>query len=250
MRRCCWFLFVPFLGLAAVAAETVVSFDHLLPEPGQYLNDTPVSVAAATFLNTYTDWGGGYESWSGFAFSTVSNTTDGSYLNQYAAAQARSNAYAVAYDDGPGWDPPPEIAFDLPAAPKSAWINNATYAAQAMRTGSYFNAAFTTGDFFRVELTAYDPDGQAVATNIHYLADFTGTNAFIQTNWSRLDLTDLGANVAAIRGTAQTSNPGVPTYFALADFTYAYSDGSDGIAATNSAILCWADGWTNYLPGP
>ncbi|MGD9613489.1 MAG: hypothetical protein AB7V22_11395, partial [Kiritimatiellia bacterium] len=59
-----------------------------------------------------------------------------------------------------------------------------------------------------------------------------------------------GANVAAIRGTAQTSNPGVPTYFALADFTYAYSDGSDGIAATNPAILCWADGWTNYLPGP
>lgn len=241
-------LLVPFLCFPVFAAQTVVSFDHLLPGPGQNIHTTSVSVAAATFLNTYTDWGGGYGSWGGFAFSTVSNVTNGSYLNQYAAAQARSNAYAVAYHNT--WDDiVPEIVFDLPAAPQSAWIDNTTYAALAMRTGSAFNAAFSTGDFFIVKLTAYDLNGRALATNIHFLADFTGTNKLIQTNWTRLDLNSFGEGVTSIRGTVETSDGGVPTYFALADFTYAYAGLDSGISGTNPAILCWADGWTDYAPG-
>ncbi len=248
MRRVCWFLLASFLKSSPVfAAAAVVSFDALFTGPGQNVHDAAVSVAAATFLNTYTDWGGGFFSWGGFAFSTVSNVTDGSYMNQYAAAQARSNAYAVGYDGG--WDPPPEILFDLPAAPQSVWIDTTTYAAQAMRTGSAFNAAFSTGDFFAVNLTACDLDGRAIATNVHLLADFTGTNAFIQTNWIRLDLAALGEGVASIRGTVATSDPGVPTYFALADFTYAYAGLDSGLAATNPAILCWATGIASYAPG-
>lgn len=239
-------LLVLFFCFSSFAAETVVSFDALFFGPGQSIHDTSFSTNAATFHNTYNpEWG----SWSGFAFSTVSNTVDGSCNNQYAAAQAHSNAYAVAYDSG-GWDPPPALLFDIPAAPKSARLNNTTYAAFAMRDGSRFNEPFSTGDFLVVKLIAYDLDGRAIATNVHFLADFTGTNAFIQTNWTRLDLSAFGDGVASIIGTAEASDSGVPTYFALADFTYAYSDGSDGIVATNPAILCWADGWSDYRPGP
>ena len=252
MRRSHWFLLVLFLGLPAFAAPAVVSFDGLLPNPGQNIHNVSVSVAAATFLNTYTDWGGGFESWGGFAFSTVSNTTDGSYLNQYAAARAHSNAYAVGYDGG--WDPPPEIAFDLPAAPKSARVNNTTYAALSIRNGNPPARAFAEGDTFVLTLTARNVEGTVVATTNHYLADFRGTN-FIQTNWFELDLSWMPPEVVSLVGTLETTDVGdwganTPTYFALADFTYAYSAGADGIAATNPAILCWANGWTNYLPGP
>lgn len=62
------------------------------------------------------------------------------------------------------------------------------------------------------------------------------------------------ADVVSLVGTLTTSDvgaygPNTPTYFALADFTYAYADSSGGVAATNPAILCWATGWTNYAPG-
>lgn len=238
-------LLVPFLCLPTFAAETVVSFDHLLPGPGQTIHNTSVSVGPATFINSYNpDWG----SWAGFAFSTVSNTVDGSWMNQYAAAQAHSNAYAVGYDNG-GWDPPPALLFDIPAAPQSVRLNNTTYAALTMRNGSDYNDPFSAGDFLVVTLTAYDLDGQVMATHDHFLADFTGTNVAIQTNWHQLDLSVFGDSVASVIGTVEASDSGAPTYFALADFTYAYSDGSDGIAATDPAILCWANGWTDYAPG-
>lgn len=252
MRRSYWFLLVPFLGLLPAFAEpAVVSFDHLLPAPNEYVEDVSASDEAATFVNTYYEsWGSYY--WAGFAFSTVSNTTDGSYLNQYAAAQGYPRAYAVGYDDG-GYHPAPEILFDLPAAPQSAQINNTTYAAHIIRHGNDYARAFTNGDFFVLTLTARDVEGTVVATTNHYLADFRGTN-FIQTNWFELDLSWMPPEVVSLVGTVTTTDMGAwgantPTYFALADFTYAYSAGSDGVAATNPAILCWADGWSGYAPG-
>ena len=249
MRR--WLvLLILSLSLPVRAAQTVVSFDDLLPSPNASIHDQSVSDEAVTFLNTYTpDW----DSWGGFAFSTVSNETDGNWFNQYAAAQALTNAYAVGYDGG--WDPAPEILFDLPAAPKSVRVNNTTYAAVAIRDGTSFNRAFTNGDFFVLTLTARDIEGTIVATTNHYLADFTGTNTFIQTNWYTLDLSWMPPEVVSIIGTLTTTDIGdwganTPMYFALADFTYSYADSSSGIASTNPAILCWASGVAAYKPGP
>ncbi|NCC94565.1 MAG: DUF4465 domain-containing protein, partial [Opitutae bacterium] len=249
MRRCCWFLLVPFLVLAASAAQTTVSFDAYFIGPGQNIHTASLQVAAATFVNSFdSKWG----SWGGFAFSTVSNTTDGSWLNQYAAMQARSNAYAVGYDGG--WDPPPEIAFDLPVAPRSVRVNNTTYAALAMRDGNPPARAFGSNDTFILTLTARDLAGETVAATSHYLADFRAGKTFIQTNWTELDLSWMPPTVVSLVGTLATTDVGdwganTPTYFALADFTYGYSDGSDGIAATNPAILCWADQVVDYSPG-
>jgi len=252
MRRDCCFLLVLFLALPAFAAQTTVSFDAFLPNPGEYIEDTSLADGAATFINTwYEAWGAWY--WAGFAFSTVSNTTDGTYLNQYAAAEARTNAYAVGYDDG--WHDAPEILFDLPVAPKSVCVNNTTYASATIRNGSAFSRAFTNGDFFVLTLTALDLDGYVVAVTNHYLADYRTEVPFIQTNWMDLDLTWMPPDVVSLVGTLTTSDVGIngpntPMYFALADFTYAYADASGGIAASNPAICCWADGWTNYVPGP
>ena len=251
MRRCRSFLLVPFLGLAASAAQTTVSFDRLGLLSGQCANNASFATNAATFRNV--DYG---YSWAGFAFSAVSNVVANSYTNQYAAAQGFPRTYAVGYHDYYN-DVAPEIAFALPVAPKSVRLNNTTYAALTIRDGDDYGYSqpFGSNDTFILTLTAYDRDGKAVAATNHTLADYRDGKTFVQTNWSTLDLAGMPPTVAALVGTLATTDvgfygPNTPTYFALADFTYAYSDGSDGIAATNPAILCWADGWTNYLPGP
>jgi len=251
MRRSYWFLLVPFLVLAASAAQTTVSFEGLGLLPGQHANNASFSTNAATFRNV--DYG---YSWAGFAFSAVSNVVLNWYTNQYAAAQGFPRAYAVGYqDDYHGVAP--EIAFDLPVAPQSVLLNNTTYAALTIRDGDAFGYArpFGSNDYFVLTLTAYDLDGKAVAATNHYLADFRGTNTFIQTNWSRLDLSWMPPTVVALVGTLETTDmsgawANTPTYFALADFTYAYSAGAEGGAAKDPAILCWADRVFDYSPGP
>ena len=254
MRHGYWFLWALFLCFSVQAAQTVVSFDPLFAGPDEFIEDASAADEAATFVNTYYyDWGAWY--WAGFAFSTVSNTTDGSVMNQYAAAQARSNAYAVGYDDG-GFHPAPEIRFDLPAAPKSVLINNTTYAALTIRDGDGhgFAQPFGAEDYFLLTLTARNLAGEVVATTNHYLADFRDGKTFIQTNWSALDLAWMPPAVVSLVGTLETTDmsygwPNTPMYFALAELAYAYAGPESGIAFTNPAILCWADGWTNYLPG-
>lgn len=239
-------------GARAWAAQTVVSLAAFFTAPGQFINDSPLTVDAATFANTFTDWGGGFTSWAGFAFSTVSNTTDGSFGNQYAAAAPHNNAYAVAYDDP--WNLPPVIAFDIPIHPRSVQLNNTTYTALTIRDGSGFSRPFTDGDYFVLTLTARDLENHIVATTNHYLADFRDGQSFIQTNWTTLDLSWMPPTVATLAGTLETTDIGAfgantPTYFALADFTYAYGNVDSGLAATNPAILCWADAVADYAPG-
>ena len=53
MRRDCCFLLVLFLALPAFAAQTTVSFDAFLPNPGEYIEDTSLADGAATFINTW-----------------------------------------------------------------------------------------------------------------------------------------------------------------------------------------------------
>lgn len=250
MRR--WFVLpVVLLACSAFAAQTTVSFDARFAGPGEHVEDAALADEAATFLNTYYEaWGSWY--WAGFAFSTVSNVVANSYTNQYAAAQGFPRAYAVGYDDGR--HAAPEIRFALPAAPRSVLLDNTTYAALTIRDGNGFARPFGSNDAFVLTLTAYDLDGRALAATNHYLADFRAGRAFIQTNWTKLDLSWMPPEVAALVATLETTDmgpygPNTPTYFALADFTYAYADATGGVAATDPAILCWANGWTNYRPG-
>jgi Domain of unknown function (DUF4465) len=231
------------------AAETVVSFGSLLPNPDMEIHNQSASDDAVVFFNHYNSM---YDSWGGFAFSTVINTTNGTWGNQYGAAEALTNAYAVAYDGG--WDPSPEISFDIPAAPKSIRLNNSTYVASAIRDGGDYNRAFTNGDFFVLTLTASDIDGTVLAVTNHTLADFRDGESFIQTNWTTLDLSWMPSEVVSVVGTLVTTDVGMwgantPMYFAAADLIYAYADSSGGMAATNPAVLCWASGVADYAPG-
>ena len=61
MRRSYRFLLVLFLALPSFAAQTVVSFDALLPNPNEYIENASASDEAATFENSYFEsWGSWY----------------------------------------------------------------------------------------------------------------------------------------------------------------------------------------------
>jgi hypothetical protein len=157
MRRGLSLLFL-FPWWSAFAAQTSVSFDSLFAGPGEYINDTSVSVGPVTFPNTYSydaEWD--YESWAGFAFSTVSNSTANSHTNQYAPVQALPGACAIGYQDL-YQAIVPAIAFDLPVAPRSVRVNNTTYTALTIRYGDEygFSPPFSEGDFYFLTLTARD----------------------------------------------------------------------------------------------
>lgn len=254
MRRGLSLLFL-FPCWSALAAQTTVSFDSLFAGPGEYINNASVAVGPVTFPNTYSydaDWD--YESWSGFAFSTVSNSTANSYTNQYAPVQALPGACAIGYDDG---NHAPAIVFDLPVAPRSVRVNNTTYTALTIRDGDEFGFSqpFSEGDFYFLTLTARDGDGMELAATNHVLADFRGTNRLIQTDWITLDLSWMPPAVASLEFTLTTSDigpygPNTPTYVALADFTYGYGDSLSGLASTSPAFVCWADACSDYSPGP
>ena len=129
------------------------------------------------------------------------------------------------------------------------WVNNDLRLCHDPQRSAF--SAFTNGDFC---LDAHPDRGYVVAVTNHYLADYRTEVPFIQTNWMDLDLTWMPPDVVSLVGTLTTSDVGIngpntPMYFALADFTYAYADASGGIAASNPAICCWADGW-KLRPGP
>lgn len=185
---------------------------------------------AIHFKNVFTDWGGGWVSWSGFAYSRVNDTNTAGFGNQYAVIcgtdRSGTGVYAVAYDDGPmGGD---VITLPAPARVRGFYVNNTTFAALDMEQGSGFSKQFggATGDdpdWFKLIITGRDEQGQATGQIEFYLADFRFADSardYIVKNWTWVDLTGLGPAVKTLEFDLSSSDNGengmnTPAYFAL-----------------------------------
>ncbi len=238
----------PLAGLALVtlaalspAAAAVVDFDDLSLAAGSFFNGGPVTANAAwssggvAFSNQFTDFGGGFSSWSGFAYSNVVDTTTPGFGNQYAAYSltvANAGNYGVAYFSA--YDPAPAMVFSGPVAPQSVRLVNTTYTALDLQAGSAFSKKFggVTGadpDWLSVTFTGYDAGGGITGEATVYLADFRFADSASDTvlsDWTEADLTPLGVEVRSIRLHFASSDVGAfgintPTYVALDDLTFA-----------------------------
>jgi len=214
---------------AAAATPMVVDFSDLTLAPGSFFNGGPTTNTGSwtsqdvLFGNRFTDWGGGFVSWNGFAYSNVDDTTTGDFTNQYAAITGTAFAgsiYAVGYSGSRAF-------IDLPAGmlPTSVRLTNTTYAARDMETGSSFSRAFSADDFLTVTFTGYAEaaaTGSATGATTFYLADFRDGKSLIVNTWELLDLTPLVAagQPASIGLAWESSDVGqfginTPTYVAL-----------------------------------
>jgi len=183
------------------------------------------------FNNTYTDWGGGAFSWSGFAYSRINDTVTAGYANQYAVYTpgkdvSTTGNYAVAYDGGE-WGAP-VITLQHPATIYGFYVNNTTYAARSMLAGDWAAKKFggATGldpDWFKLTITAKNSAGLVLGKREVYLADFQFTDPrddYILNDWTWVDLSSFGKAVKTLHFSLSSSDVGewginTPTYFAL-----------------------------------
>jgi hypothetical protein len=234
---------VAVLALASAAlplGAAVVDFGDLSLAASSFHNGGPATNSAGwssggvTFSNTFTDFGGGFSTWSGFAYSNTADTTTPGFGNQYSAyslVAPNSGVYGVAYYSA--YDPAPSMGFASPVAPQSVSLTNITYAALDMLNGSGFSKKFggasgDDADWLTVTFTGYNASNAVTGAVTFYLADYSFENNaldYIVSDWTTVDLTGLGTGVSLIRLGFASSDVGMfgintPTYAALDDLIF------------------------------
>ena len=229
------------LASALPLGAAVLDFGDLSLAPSSYYNGGPATNSAgwssggAAFSNTFTDFGGGFSAWAGFAYSNTSDTSTPGFGNQYSAyslTTPNSGVYGVAYYSA--YDPAPRITFANEVAPQSVSLTNNTYAALAMIDGSDFSKKFggasgDDADWLTVTFTGYDAGNAVTGAVTFYLADYRFANNaldYVVSDWTNVDLTGLGAGVKSIQLGFASSDVGVfgintPTYVALDNLNFA-----------------------------
>ena len=232
------------LAVTGISAgdEIVVNFDDLSLAPESYWNGSDGSggftSGAAYFNNSYTDWGGGYYSWDGWAYSNMTDTTTGGYANQYSAITGGgfdSGNYglsSICLDFmGGTYEPIPTLLSFTDATDgymvSSAYFTNTTYAYFSMKEGDAFAKKFggsssNDPDWFLLTVTGRDTCGAETGTVDFYLADYRfedNSKDYIVNSWEVVDLSSLGM-VTSLEFSLSSSDVGsfgmnTPAYFAM-----------------------------------
>ncbi len=189
----------------------------------------------AAFANQRTDWGGGFASWSGFAYADTVDTTTAAFSNEfsaYAGGGAGGSAnYGVGYVSN--YDAAPRIDFAAPLELAGASFTNTTYAALSMLNGDGFAKRFggTSGDdadWLKLSVTGLDAQDAVTGTVDVYLADYRFADNgldYVLDDWRYVSLGSLGT-VSALTFSMSSSDVGAfgintPTYFAIDDIVAA-----------------------------
>lgn len=211
-------------------SEVIIDFQSLNLETNSYWNGSDGSggkkIGIATFTNTFNDWGGGFTSWTGFAFSNVTDISTSGVANQYSAMvsenQVPTNVYSVVYCMGNST----HITFDWLVEPMEVDVTNSTYAYYSMLNGDEYSKKFggadgTDSDWFLLTIEGYN--GTNLTNSVEfYLADFRFTNSaqdYIVNKWNRINLSSLGSvNKIVFKLTSSDSGEygmNTPSYLAI-----------------------------------
>ncbi len=230
-----WVLLAWFgvLGFPLGSQALVADFESLpVPEEG-YWNGRDGSGGFrqdwAAFGNSFSDWGGGWYSWAGFAYSQVNDTNTAGHVNQYAAwtpgtGVHESDTYAIVFPSAES-----VIRFPFAVCPQGFYVNNTTYAALDILNGGDFGKVFEQGDWFLLTVTGHDADGGETGAVDFYLADYRSADPsghYVIGDWTWLDLTSLGSDVKSLHFELTSSDVGswgmnTPNYFAMDDLIVA-----------------------------
>jgi hypothetical protein len=217
MRSLVVVLFLVFCGL--VKAQEIANFENLALEAGSYWNGSDSSggfaSGSAWFSNNYDAM---YDSWDGFAYSNIKNTTAQGWTSQYNAitggGQGGSANYAVGFVGFYGTLP--TMTLDEPTVVSGLYVTNNNYAYYTMLNGGMFGAKkFGDGDWFLLTMTGKDAAGVITGTVNFYLAE--GTD--IVNDWEYVSLASLGV-VKSVEFNLSSSDTGAygmntPGYFVI-----------------------------------
>jgi hypothetical protein len=276
-------LFAP----AVRAAGDVVDFDDLALAAESFWNGPdplgtdepdpfgqPLPVKVGSFTSRGVKFGNrhnlNFGSWSGFAYSNVTDNATPGFLNQHSAITgsgrgAGDDNYGVAFGYRENLDPqnPSQLDglphFELPGGMhvQSAYVTNTTYAALSMRDGDPFAKKFggpdgTDPDWFRLSVYGTDASGALLGAVVEfYLADFRfgdSQDDYIVEGWEYLDLSPL-AGARRVYFNLSSSDTGefgmnTPSFFAIDDveLTVAPEPSAWLLAALAAALVSLASG--------
>lgn len=222
-------------------------FEEFTYVSGDYWNGKTASFGAypssfsdgiGTFSNIYTinDFGfGPFESWTGFAYSNMTDDTTKGFNNQYSAYPAEgadgSENYGLCFN-GRGRD---TISLSSATELTGAYFTNGTYNYFSMLEGDGFAKKFggETGndpDWFLLTIRGVN-DGNYTDSVLFYLADYRFDNNdkdYIVGHWQWVDFTSLGT-VDMVEFSLSSSDMGdfgmnTPAYFFMDDFNAVLTD--------------------------
>lgn len=229
---------IVWAGFQAMDAAPI-GFEDIPVAAGSFLNNAPGGVwhsGGARLPNSFTDWGGGFTSWTGFAISAVTGNVLGSgnlqdrnflpYQFQTIAGSARSGSnFAVGFVSSFG-----STAIELPAgmdSPVSIAIANNLYTWAAITHGDAFAKKFggpdgTDPDFLTLTIKGLDANDVILGSVEVTLADFRDSGNFVLADWLTVDLSVLGSGVRHIDFAMNSSDIGpfgmnTPAYFVMDD---------------------------------
>jgi hypothetical protein len=226
------------------ATAAAVDFEDLKLAEDSFYNGSDgaggFTSGGASFNNTFTDFGGGFSSWSGWSYSNRVDTTTPGFDNQYSAITGEGSVGSATYGvsfastDDLGVS---QITLPAGARPLSVRITNTTYAALSMLAGDAFAKKFggPTGadpDFFKLTITGRAADDDPLGSVDFYLADFRAAESagdYVVQDWRSVDLAALDG--AAKLGFTLTSTDvgqfgmNTPAYFALDDLLLSTAPG-------------------------
>lgn len=219
-----------------INAQTVTDFENLVLPVDSFWNGSDssggFSCGNAWFSNKFTDWGGGYTSWSGFSYSNKRDTITESYLNENSAITGKgyngSSNYAVCYVSG--FDALPRIRLNGIAKGDTVsgfYITNSTYSFYSMKNGNAVAKEFggvsgNDNDWFALSVFGYKNGIKTNDSVLFYLADYRfadTTQDYIVKDWRWLNLVSLG-QVDSLEFKLFSTDTGIyginnPTYFCM-----------------------------------
>lgn len=219
-------LFTLIILTLAFQIHAQVSFEYLNLPIDTFVNNSPdgFSEGIVTLPNNFN---ANYNSFNGFALSTMTDTTTPGFLNQYSAISGTgsngTNTYAIGFLSANN-----SMFLNEPTTIKSLDINNTTYAALSMEQGDAFSKKFggDTGDdpdYFLLTIHFFNNDVATEDSIEFYLADYRfedNTMDYIVNEWTTIDLSEIENLYDEIRFTLTSTDNGAfgmntPNYIAL-----------------------------------
>jgi len=225
--RCCFVgLGISLLPAMVAGATTVADFDDLSLGAESFWNGSDLSggfsSGSASFNNSYIE---AWASWSGFAYSNITDTVAEGYTSQYNAmpgsGQSEAN-YGIGFTGIT-----PVMTLDTAQVVGGLYVTNNNYAYYSMLKGDAFAKKFggaggSDPDWFRLTITGTDQSGGSTGSVEFYLADFRfgdDLQDYIVYDWKFIDLSSLGT-VKSIEFALDSSDVGdfgmnTPAYFVI-----------------------------------
>ncbi len=221
-------------AIASVADADIANFDDLSLAPESYWNGSDESggfASGSAYFNN--DYNSTYDSWDGFSYSNITDTTSSGWTAQYNAitggGQGGSANYAIGFDPvaaGFGTELP-TMTVDSACTVEGFYVTNNNYAYYSMLDGDALAKKFggdsgDDEDWFLLTITGKDAGGVLTGAVDFYLADYRfadNSQDYIVDTWEYVDLISLGA-VKSLEFTLNSSDASewgmnTPAYFAM-----------------------------------